>query len=275
VPAGSAQAGAGAKRFFDNFSTAFNLAWELDFWGKFRRAVESANGVLDASIHDYDEVLVMLLSDVAASYVQYRTLQKRLELARENVKALTPFVKILEVRAKVGAKGDPDADYNQLKSLLDQTKSLIPQLENSLRVVNNKLVTWMGFPPRDLAPVLGDGKVLDPVEKTEVVHIPRPRKDEIVVGIPGSLLLRRPDVMRAESLLAAQSAQIGIADAEYYPHIAIIGTIGLQSSKLSLLFNSLSWAGSIGPSLTWNIMNYGRILNNVRLQNAKFQALIA
>src|SRR5262249_19888089 len=150
-----------------------------------------------------------------------------------------------------------------------------PQLEKSLRDVNNKLCTLMGFPPRDLAPVLGDGKVLDPAETTEVVHIPRPRSEEVVVGIPGSLLLRRPDVMRAERWLAAQSAQIGIADEEYYPHIVINGTIGLQSSKLSLLFNSLSWAGAIGPSLTWNIMNYGRILNNVRLQNAKFQELIA
>src|SRR5262249_236360 len=185
VPAGSAQAGAGAKRFFDNFSTAFNLAWERDFWGKFGRDIESANDVLDASIYDYDEVLVMLLSDVAANYVQYRTLQKRLELARENVSELAPSVGVLEKRAKVGAKGDPDADYNQLKSLLDQTKSLIPQLEKSLRDVNNKLCTLMGFPPRDLAPVLGDGKVLDPAEKTEVVHIPRPRSEEVVVGIPG------------------------------------------------------------------------------------------
>src|SRR5204863_4604041 len=85
---------------------------------------------------------------------------------------------------------------------------------------------------------------------------------------------RRPDVRRAERQLAAQSAQIGVGEAEFYPHISILGTIGLQSGQLGSLFNSLSWAGNIGPSLTWNILNYGRILNNVRFQDAKFQELV-
>src|SRR5207237_4684861 len=245
----------------------------LDFWGKFRRAVESADASLDASVENYDFVLVMLLSDVATNYVEYRTLQKRLDLARKNVEEQTPMVDIMQRRFKASVK-DSLPDYNQLNANLENTRALIPQLETLLRQVNDKLCILLRMPPRELAPELGDGRVLV-AEKTNVVRIPAPREEQVVVGIPANLLLRRPDVRRAERQLAAQSAQIGIAAAEWYPHIAILGNIGLQSSKLSTWFNSLSWAGSIGPSLTWNILNYGRILNNVRFQDATFQELAA
>jgi NodT family efflux transporter outer membrane factor (OMF) lipoprotein len=263
------------NNFFDRWGTSLNMAWEVDFWGKFRRAVESANAVLDAAAADYDDVVVLLVSEVASTYVQMRTLQKRLDLARKNVDEQVPMVKIMESRFKAEVK-DSLPDYNQLKANLDQTRALIPQLEISLRVLNNNLGTLLGNVPRDLLPELGDGRVPDPDDKEKtVVRIPHPVQEDLVVGIPAQSLLNRPDVRRAERLVAAQSAQIGIAVSEWYPHISLNGTIGLEANSFPKLFNARSWFGDIGPSLSWNILNYGRILANVRLQDAKFQELAA
>lgn len=98
---------------------------------------------------------------------------------------------------------------------------------------------------------------------------------ELAVGIPADLLRRRPDVRRAERQAAAQSAQIGVAEADFYPAISILGTVGWSSEQFPGLFTPGAFQGSIGPSFNWKILNYGRILNNVRLQDAKFQELVA
>jgi outer membrane protein TolC len=97
----------------------------------------------------------------------------------------------------------------------------------------------------------------------------------VALGIPADLLRRRPDVRRAERQAAAQSAQIGIAQAEFYPHISINGTIGVSAQNFPDLFREQALAGNVGPGFTWNILNYGRLQNNVRLQDARFQELVA
>jgi NodT family efflux transporter outer membrane factor (OMF) lipoprotein len=270
---GTGAGGGGAGRFFSNWATSLNLSWEIDFWGLFRRNLEAADASLDQAIANRDEVVVMLLANVATRYVEIRTLQKRLELARENVAVMEPLVKTLLQRYKAG---HPLPDYLQLKASLDNTKALIPQLEISLRQANNQLCILLGIPVRDLLPELGDGTVPDPADaKKRFVRIPRPKSLEVVVGIPGNLLLRRPDVIAAEEQLRIQSAQIGIAEAEMYPHIGINGSIGLAASSFNKLFDAQSGTGSIGPSLTWNILNYGRLLANVRFQNHQYQQFVA
>jgi outer membrane protein TolC len=116
-----------------------------------------------------------------------------------------------------------------------------------------------------------------PCQLAEMVKSPGPipvPPQEVIVGIPAELLRRRPDVRQAEREAAAQSAQIGIAEAEFYPHIAITGTIGVQAEQLNQLFESSSLVGAIGPGIRWNILNYGRIKNNVRAQDARFQQAI-
>jgi outer membrane protein TolC len=148
----------------------------------------------------------------------------------------------------------------QAKNNLAQTESVIPTLEISLRQASNRLCILCGIPPRDLQQELATGRI--PVPPTEVA-----------MGIPADLLRRRPDVRRAERELAAQSASIGVATAELYPHIAITGTIGLEANDFADLFHSGAFAGSVGPSLRWNILNYGRLLNNIRVQDARFQQL--
>jgi NodT family efflux transporter outer membrane factor (OMF) lipoprotein len=272
---GGGGGGGGGKRFFDNFSTNLNFSWELDFWGLFRRNLEAADASLGQSVENYDQALVILLSSVATQYVEYRTLQKRLELARKNVAQQEPLVAQFEQRFKAGiANSFPG--YHQLKSNLDATKALIPQLEITLRLSNNQLCVLLGLPVHDLEPELGDGTVPDPADaRKRIVRIPHPKDETVVVGIPGELLLRRPDVLAAQEQLRAQSAEIGIAEAEMYPHMGVNGSIGLAADRLAKLFESKSWTGSIGPSLQWNILNYGRLLSNVRFQNYKYQEFVA
>lgn len=276
IGAGGAGAGVpvGSSRVFNNFGSTLNLAWELDFWGLFRRNLEAANAGLDQSIQNYDAMMVQLLANVATQYVEIRTLQRRLELARRNVRMQEPLVAKLEQQFLVGiATSKPS--YFQLKSNLDNTKALIPPLEILLRQANNQLCVLLGMPVRDLLPELGNGLEPDPQDPRELsVRIPQPRDQRVVVGIPGDLLLRRPDVQAMERQLRIQCAQIGIAEAEMYPHVGINGYIGLASSRFSTLFDQQSWIGSIGPSLTWNIANYGRLLANVRSQNNQFQGYV-
>jgi NodT family efflux transporter outer membrane factor (OMF) lipoprotein len=262
------------SRFFDNWGTSLNLSWELDFWGLFRRNLEAASANLEQSMHNYDEMVVQFLANVATQYVEIRVLQRRLELARQNVALQEPLVHKLYQQFQVGIATSKPA-YYQLKSNLDNTRALIPPLEISLRAANNALCVLLGIPVRDLLPELGDGTVADPKDPSQrAVHIPRAPDDTVVLGIPGEILLRRPDVRAMEMQLRIQSAQIGIAEAQMLPHIGINGSIGLAADRLGLLFNQQSWIGSVGPSMTWNILNYGRLLANVRIQNNRYQQFV-
>jgi NodT family efflux transporter outer membrane factor (OMF) lipoprotein len=234
------------------------LAWELDFWGRFRRNIAAATDELDANIENYDAVLVTLVADVAQTYVDIRTLETQIALARANVKLQQGTLQLTEIRFKEGAT--TDLDVQQAKANLAQTEALIPVLETALRQAQNQLCVLLGEPPYAIQQTIGSGAI----PSTPI---------EVAVGIPADLIRRRPDLRRAERELAAQGERIGIAVAELYPHISIIGTYGLQSSKLSSLFEPQSQAGSIGPSLQWNILNYGRLINGVRVQDARFQEL--
>ncbi len=246
--------------FFDQWSFGFNLAWELDFWGRLRRAIAAADNQLDASVADYDQVLVTLLGDVATNYVQIRTDQERLRYLRQNVTILELVLKWTERREKVGFKTTP-LDIHQTESNLEQTVSGISQLEMDLRTAENRLCVLMGMPPADLGNMLGE----------DLIPTARP---ELAIGIPAELLRRRPDVRRAERQAAAQSEAIGIAEADLYPAFSIGGTLGWQSKDFSDLFSGKSLDANVGPSFQWKILNYGRIANNIRYQDAKFQELV-
>jgi NodT family efflux transporter outer membrane factor (OMF) lipoprotein len=249
----------GFKRFYSQWDGGFNLSWELDFWGRFRRAVESGSATLDASVENYDDVLVTLLGDVATNYVNYRTFEQRIKYAKENVELQRTAVTIVEGQFKNGLINEVNLD--QTRGILEQTEATIPELEISLRQASNQLCILLGIPPEDLSKRLSEAP------------IPTAPK-EVVVGIPADLLRRRPDVRRAERLAAAQCAQIGVAEAEYYPHIAINGTITYSAERFKDLFKEQSFSGTVGPSFDWNILNYGRLLNNVRLQDATFKELV-
>lgn len=247
------------RQFFDQWALGFNLSWELDFWGRFRRAVAAAENTLEASCANYDQVLVTLLGDVASNYVQVCTLQQRIESLRANVKLQEGVRDTAERRWKAG---DTDQlDYRQACSNLAQIQSRIPQLRLAKRQACNRLCVLLGRPPTDLENEYCPGLIPTAPET-------------VTIGIPADLLRRRPDVRRAEREAAAQGEQIGIAEADLYPMFAINGTIGYESEHLSQLFTSPALTGSVGPVFRWNILNYGRIRNNMRVQDARFWALV-
>jgi NodT family efflux transporter outer membrane factor (OMF) lipoprotein len=245
--------------------TAFNLSWELDFWGKFRRQVESANARLDASVEDYDAALVTLLADVATNYVQYRVAQQRIEIARDNLRLQEDLVAIAERQERVGTA--TALDVQQLRTLMEQTRSTIPALEIARGQANDRLSILLGEPPHDLEPELGPG--------TGPGRLPMPViPASVAAGIPADLLIRRPDVRGAERQVAAQSPQIGVARADLYPSISIGTVLGQQDIGLAILKSSGGLAFVI-PQFSWPILNYGRIVNNVHLQDARTQELVA
>ena len=216
--------------YYDNWSAGFNAAWELDFWGRFRRAIEAADANLDAQCAGYNNVLVLLQAEVAANYIQMRAFEERILLARKNVDLQRDTLRIISLREKAGMV--TELDVQQATYNLGQTESLIPVLEAGRRRTQNRLCILMAKPPQELDQIAN-----------RFGSIPVPPRD-IVVGIPAELLRRRPDVQQAERVAALQSARIGIAEAEFYPHIAITGTIGVQAQNFSNLFDSQSLVGA-------------------------------
>ena len=258
--ASSGQTGS-TQKFSSRWDYGFTLAWELDFWGRFRRTIESDRASLQASVADYDDVLVTLLGDVATAYVQYRTTEERIRYAKQNVKIQAEVLNITQVKFDVGIATKMDVD--QAESTLAATQAGIPELEIALRTANNQLCILLGVPPEQLQSKLGSAPI--PIAPPDVA---------VAVGIPADLLRRRPDVRRAERQAAAQCAQIGVAVSEFYPHISIDGTLDYQANRFKNLFSGKALSGSVGPVFNWEILQYGRLLNNVRLQDASFLELV-
>ncbi len=243
----------------EGVNAGLNLAWEVDFWGRFRRAIVAAEDTLEANCADYNGAMVTLLGDVAKYYVQLRTDQKRIQLAQQNVVLQRHVMEVARRRFREGQTND--LDFNQARSTLAQTEAQIPLLLADLRAAENRLCVLMGMPPTLLEPQLGIAPI--PVAPATVA-----------VGIPADLLRRRPDVCRAERLAAAQAEQIGIAEVDLYPIFKINGDMGYTAAGLSQLFETNAFYGTIGPGVQWNILNYGRIRNNIRFQDAKFHELV-
>jgi NodT family efflux transporter outer membrane factor (OMF) lipoprotein len=263
---------AGADRSHWDYTVGFDAAWELDFWGKFRRAVESGVANLEASVADYDDILVTLIAEVARTYVAIRTIEERLAVARENVLIQERSLQIAERRFEGGVV--TDLDVQQAKALLAETQALIPQFQADRRRAKNALAILIGRLPFEIDQIVSEPKPIPAVPS------------QVVVDIPADLLRRRPDIRLAEFQVAAQGPLVGVAKADLYPHFVLFGSIGLHagsragsstgsgSSKASDLFDSDSFEVFAGPSFTWDIFNYGRIKNRVRVQDARFQQLI-
>ena len=261
----AAQQSRGVDFEYSQIELGATAIWELDFWGKFRRAVESENASFLSSIAAYDSALVSLTADVARTYVLIRTIEERLQIARENLVVQKEGLRIAQVRFQGGATSE--RDVQQARTLLFNTEATIPQLETFLRQAKNALCILLGMPPRHLEEMLAGSSG---IPKTPT---------EVAVGIPADLLRRRPDIQIAELQAAAQCALIGVAKADLYPAFSLTGTFGFLSSDVGQfqLDDITSWksrTGSFGPSFQWNVLNYGRITNLVRVQDARFQELI-
>ena len=239
------------------FNAGLRASWELDFWGKFQRSIEAADAGYWASIALYDDVQVLMASQVASLYISIRTVKVRLRIAAENAALQKRNLDISERLFKSGH--DSELDVQQAKSQYLATLATIPALEIGVRQAQNALSILLARPP---------GPLPEMVEAKDTI----PQADlDVIVDMPADLLRRRPDVRAAEMQLAAQSALIGVSTADLYPSISLLGSIGLSATSLSSSARSLTWG--IGPSLVWNVFDQGRLTNTVLLQDARFQQL--
>jgi len=245
---------------FTQTSLGASVSWEIDFWGKFRRGVEAADAGLLTSIASYDDAMVILTATVADVYVLIRSTEEQLRLALDSLQLQQRSFDIVQVLYRNGASSELDA--LQAHTLLLSTQAVIPALEIDLRQAKNALSVLLGIPPDDLSGLLAGPSVSPGVPAS------------VAVGIPANMLRQRPDVRQAEMQARAQNALVGVATANLYPSFSLSGSLGLTStdgSAGSNLFGSDSLAYTVGPSFVWPFLNYGRIRNNIRVQDARLQ----
>lgn len=261
------QIGAGVSRdkaggmIANNYDAGFNVSWEADVWGRFSRQVESASAELDASVARYDGVMVSLIAEVARNFILTRTYQQRVEVLQENIDQQAESLRI--ARAKYNAGEVTELDVAQAESLYNNTKATLSSLEIALQQSKNSLAILLAEPPQQVAHLLDPQQ---PIPTTQAA---------IALGMPQDLLRRRPDIRAAEQQLAAQSAQIGFAITELYPHFSLGGAIGSSAAHSDQLFESDTSTWNLFASFEWNVFNAGRLESNVRLQDARFQQLLA
>jgi NodT family efflux transporter outer membrane factor (OMF) lipoprotein len=236
----------------------FGLSWELDFWGRFQRGIESADAAFFASVANQEDFQVLLNAQVADLYFAILALQGRVKIAKNNAEFQKRSLEITERLFKSG--NDSELDYQQAKTQYMATLAAIPQIELLMLKSRNALCTLLARPPGQLPEV--------DIARTELPKI----AGILVWDIPASLLQRRPDVRAASLQAAAQSALIGVAESQLYPSISLLGSIGWTSSTLSGAANTFDLG--VGPFLRWNVFDYGRIKNDVRVQDARLQQLL-
>jgi NodT family efflux transporter outer membrane factor (OMF) lipoprotein len=258
------RSGGGPDPYINSATFGFDAAWELDFWGKFRSAVDSADANLMADLANYDDILVSLTAEVATTYVNIRTLEERIRYALKNVELQEKSLKLVELQFEGGTV--TKLDVLQAKTLMTNTKAQIPNMRASLVKYYNALAVLLGQTPGNIREQIAAG----PIPKAPA---------QVGVGVPAELLRRRPDIRRAEMTAIAQCSQIGIAKADLYPSFALLGSLGSSATNagtasLHNIFDYDNIYFTFGPSFRWNVLNYGRIKNNVRVQDARFEQTI-
>jgi len=242
------------------YDAGFTMGWELDIWGRVRRSIEAAHGQWQASLEDARDLLVILQSDAASTYLQFRTVQQRLVYARNNVVMQEGTLKLTRDRHAAELTGELDVRQAELN--LASTRALIPQLEAQRAQSLNRLCTLSGKFPGSLNQLLQDTNGVQVVTAFPAF-------------LPAELLRHRPDIRAAERRLAAQTAQIGVAKGDLYPMFSLNGSFEWQASKSGNLFNSDSAAYGFGPSFRWALFNGQRIRNNIRAEEALTREALA
>jgi len=246
---------------FDFYLAGFDAVWQLDVFGKIRRSIEASDAQVELSIESYRDVLVILLSDVASNYVSARTVQRQIETVEANLASQQKTLDLVERRHRAGVVSE--LDVAQARSNVYTTATTLPKLQQELQVAINRLSILTGEgPSREMTARVGLGPI--PTGASN-----------LGVGVPANLLRRRPDIRAAEQEVATESALIGVAVADYFPQFTLSGIISVNSRNLSSLFTDMSFAHNVGPSVNWNLLNYGRVKSNVAAQRARHeQALI-
>ena len=241
----------------DLFHAGLDSTWEIDVWGKVRRQVENAGDNIDAAVENRRNVLVILLGEVATTYIQYRQFERELQVANDNIQAQRETLGVTRRKFEAGLKTATELDVAQAEALVFTTESQVPTLEQQMKIAAHKLGILLGESPDALIEELG---VHRPIPAAEIPELP--------IGLPSDLLRRRPDIRNSERLLAAATANIGVAVADLFPRFSLTGSFGFQAPQFKELGNYTSRSWSIGPAVTLPILDWGRIRSNIQVQNA-------
>jgi outer membrane protein, multidrug efflux system len=228
-------------------------SWNLDFWGKYRRATEAARANLLATEWARKEVIATLVANVAAAYFQLRQLDLELEISRRTLSSRQGSLQLTQTLEQHGINSL--LDVRQSEQLVYTAAAEVPDLERQIEQDENAISILLGKNPGDVPRGL---------RLTEEPHAP-----EVPAGLPSSLLERRADIHEMEQNLIAANAQIGVARAAYFPQISLTGTAGFESPALSNLLTGPAGLWSLGASLTQPIFEGGRLRSNVRLAEAQ------
>lgn len=247
---------------FDTALLGFSANWELDFWGKYRRAIQSKNASFLASIAALDNALVTLTADVASTYIKIRTIEAQIKITKSNIQVQAMGLKIAKSRYKLGETSLVDVEQAQTE--LSQTQASLPTLVANLQRQKNALSLLLGKVPNQL-----DGQLA----KTK--GIPK-APAQVAVGIPKETLARRPDIHQARLEAVAQSEAIGAAKANLFPSFSLSGTFAFAANNISpsSISDIFDWSNrtiTAAGGLNWPLLNYGQITNAVRAQDAAFQ----
>jgi NodT family efflux transporter outer membrane factor (OMF) lipoprotein len=242
----------------------FAATWEIDFWGKYRRKIESEKASYLSTVAAYDDALVTLIGDVATTYVNIRTVEREIAITNENIALQKESLRIAQVRYQSGETSE--LDPSQAQTQLLKTQSELPTLETSLRQLKNSLAVLIGQTPDTVDAIVKSGAI---------PSVPQ----TIAAGIPHDLLRRRPDVRQAGLQAASKCAMVGVQVAEMLPALSLSGSFGGASSnigiqQLSDIFNFQNAIVNVGGNLAMPLLNYGRLINNVRERDAIFQEAI-
>ena len=271
---------------FNSANIGLDVGWELDVWGKYARGIQSSEATLYASIASYRDVLVTVSAEIARNYINYRTAQERMHLSRRNVAIQQRVVDMTQVQFDSGNVSE--LDVQQARTQLYATESALPALDTARLQALNAIAVLLGARPEEIEPLL---EVEEPGEKSVLDHsISTISRDEVMTAeyaddsvIPQApapatrinthLILRRPDLQVAELRARAQSARIGFTEADLYPQFFLFGSVGMsQTVRSGDSFDAGdAVTAAIGPGLTWNIFQYDRIKNRVRIEDALFQ----
>lgn len=236
---------------------SFDANWELDVFGRTQRSVEAASADIAAAEFLQRDTLVTLVAEVARNYAELRGFQRRLELALRNADQQRDFLGLTESRFRAGLVSE--LDVSSAKAQLAATEAALPTFRQGIVAATNRLGVLLGEPPERL----GD-------ELAAPAPIPV-GPSNIDPGPPEELLVRRPDLRRAQELAAAACARIGVATADLYPRFFLLGSVGLAAQDFSNLFEGASRTYSFGPAITWQVFDGGRIQGNIAVQDARFE----
>ena len=265
----------------------FDIGWEIDFWGKYARGMEASEANLYLSVASYREILTTVIAEVARNYINYKTAQERIIYAKRNIAIQQRVVKMTEVQFNSGNVSE--LDMQQARTQLYNTQAALPSIELSKIKARNALAVLLALPHKEIQKMLDDDNIANNAKyfslKDNVIQLDENTQKFVELQvipiakfdpykkIDASLLERRPDVKMAEFKAMSASAKIGQSETMLYPSFSLFGNIGYNSNDASGDWVSLGDAVgvSIGPAFSWNIFQYGRIKNQIRIADAEFE----